>query len=135
MLQAVAERCANCRDVPSLPAKPEEGCGTVNANQMKHAANLAAWKERIVECRASGIPVKVWCEQKGLFWHSCGRKYVLAQESSGLVGNCSSVRKRNFQIGAHKVDQVDHIVQISETISHSNDKLDLVIGCLDACVA
>ena len=34
----------------------------MNANQMKHDANLAAWKQRIMECRASGQPVKKWCE-------------------------------------------------------------------------
>ena len=33
----------------------------MNANQMKHAANLAAWKQRIIDCRASGQPVKTWC--------------------------------------------------------------------------
>ena len=35
----------------------------MNANQMKHAANLAAWKQRIIECRSSGQPVKTWCEK------------------------------------------------------------------------
>ena len=34
----------------------------MNANQMKHAANLAEWKQRIIECRASGQPVKTWCK-------------------------------------------------------------------------
>ncbi len=28
---------------------------------MKHAAKLATWKQRIIECRASGQPVKTWC--------------------------------------------------------------------------
>ena len=32
---------------------------------MKHTARLAAWKERIIECRASNVSVKSWCEQKG----------------------------------------------------------------------
>ncbi len=41
----------------------KKGCGAVNANQMKHAANLSAWKERIIECRASGLSVRAWCEQ------------------------------------------------------------------------
>ena len=41
----------------------KEGCGAVNANQMKHAANLSAWKERIIECRASALSVRAWCEQ------------------------------------------------------------------------
>ena len=33
----------------------------MNANQMKHAAKLEAWKQRIMECRGSGQPVKTWC--------------------------------------------------------------------------
>ena len=37
----------------------------MNANQMKHTASLAAWKERIIECRASDVSVKSWCEQNG----------------------------------------------------------------------
>jgi len=35
----------------------------VNANEMKHAASLAEWKQRIMDCRASGLPVKAWCTQ------------------------------------------------------------------------
>ena len=33
----------------------------MNANQMKHAANLEAWKERIMRCRSSGLSVNAWC--------------------------------------------------------------------------
>ena len=35
----------------------------MNANQMKHAAKLEGWKSRIMECRASGLPVRTWCAQ------------------------------------------------------------------------
>ena len=35
----------------------------MNANQMKHAARLEDWKRRIMECRASGLPVRTWCAQ------------------------------------------------------------------------
>lgn len=35
----------------------------MNANQMKHAARLEDWKQRILECRASGLPVRTWCAQ------------------------------------------------------------------------
>ena len=55
----------------------------VNANQMKHAANLAVWKERIVECRASGIPVKAWCSQKG--WNA-STYYRWEREICGRLG-------------------------------------------------
>lgn len=36
----------------------------MNANQMKHAANLAEWKQRIMDCRASGLSVRACCEGK-----------------------------------------------------------------------
>ena len=35
----------------------------MNANQMKHTAKLDGWKSRIMECRASGLPVRTWCAQ------------------------------------------------------------------------
>ena len=35
----------------------------MNANEMKHAASLEEWKQRIMECRASGLPVRMWCAQ------------------------------------------------------------------------
>ena len=40
----------------------------MNAKQMKHAANLAEWKDRIIACRASGLSVKAWCEQN--YWNT-----------------------------------------------------------------
>ena len=33
----------------------------MHATQMKHAANLEVWKERIMDCRASGLTVREWC--------------------------------------------------------------------------
>lgn len=35
----------------------------MHATQMKHAANLKVWKERIMDCRASGLPVTEWCSR------------------------------------------------------------------------
>lgn len=68
----------------------------MNANQMKHAANLAEWKTRIIECRASGQPVKTWCKnnhcnpstyyrwEREIF----GRiKKTTAEDSDTLVGS------------------------------------------------
>ena len=36
------------------------------ANQLKHAANLEDWKQRIMVCRASGLTVRQWCAQNHL---------------------------------------------------------------------
>ena len=54
----------------------------MNANQMKHAVSLAAWKERIVECRASGVPVRKWCEQNG---HTPSTYYRWEREIFGRI--------------------------------------------------
>lgn len=35
-------------------------------NQAKHEANLAIWRERVRECRNSGLRIYEWCKQNGL---------------------------------------------------------------------
>ena len=37
----------------------------MNALQVKHAAGLEVWRQRIMECRASGRSVREWCEKEG----------------------------------------------------------------------
>ena len=68
----------------------------MNANQMKHAANLAEWRQRIIECRASGQPVKTWCKNNRCNpstyyrWEReiVGRiKKTTAEDSDTLVGS------------------------------------------------
>lgn len=63
MLQGVAAIIAKWREVLPLTTTTGKGRETVNANQMKHAARPEDWKQRIMECRASGLPVKTWCAQ------------------------------------------------------------------------
>lgn len=38
----------------------------MHANQLKHAARLENWKQRIMACRASGLTVRQWCAQNNL---------------------------------------------------------------------
>lgn len=38
----------------------------MQVNQMKRAAKREQWKQRIVECRSSGMPVKEWCKAQGI---------------------------------------------------------------------
>ena len=38
----------------------------MQVRQMKRAAKREQWKQRITECRSSGIPVKEWCAQHGV---------------------------------------------------------------------
>ena len=59
----VAAKNAKWREVSPFTATDRKGREPVNANEMKHAASLEEWKQRIMECRASGLPVRTWCEQ------------------------------------------------------------------------
>ncbi len=38
----------------------------MGVREMKHAAKLQAWSEKVVECRTSGKGVKTWCAEQGV---------------------------------------------------------------------
>jgi len=38
----------------------------VRTTDLKRLANLAQWKERVAECRSSGMKVREWCEAQGI---------------------------------------------------------------------
>ena len=38
----------------------------MNANEAKHQARVAEWRERVRECRSSGLSVKAWCAGQGI---------------------------------------------------------------------
>ena len=38
----------------------------MNANEAKHEARLRGWRERVQECRGSGLSVKEWCAGHGV---------------------------------------------------------------------
>ena len=38
----------------------------VKTTDLKRLANLAQWKERVAECRSSGMKVSEWCEAHGI---------------------------------------------------------------------
>jgi len=61
-LRNVSENGGTFRNIPRQHWK---GSDLVNANQVKHAAGLEAWRQRIVECRASGRSVREWCAAYG----------------------------------------------------------------------
>ena len=37
----------------------------ISVQELKHAARLKEWSERVAECRNSGIGVKAWCAANG----------------------------------------------------------------------
>ena len=38
----------------------------MGVSQMKRAISQKQWKQRIVKCRNSGVPVKEWCRKQGI---------------------------------------------------------------------
>ena len=38
----------------------------MNANEAKHKVRVAEWRERVRECRSSGMSVKAWCAEQGI---------------------------------------------------------------------
>ena len=54
----------------------------MNVNAVKHQAKLLEWKDRVTDCRSSGMCVKEWCKENG-----CSPKtyYRWEQEILGKV--------------------------------------------------
>ena len=103
MLQGVSVSIAKWREVAPLSATTRKGREPVNANQMKHAASLEKWKQRIMECRASGLPVKTWCVQNE---HNTSTYYRWERELFGRIRKpvCETtdlvVRSETMPVGA-----------------------------------
>ena len=61
----------------------------MQVNQMKQAVSREKWKQRIVECRNSGIPVKEWCREQGISYSTYYRHEQAllksAQDSSDIA--------------------------------------------------
>ena len=38
----------------------------MTVTEMKHQARLVEWKEKIMECRSSGVSVKQWCSENNV---------------------------------------------------------------------
>lgn len=60
----------------------------MQVSQMKRAVSQAQWKQRIVECRNSGVPVKEWCRKQGISYSTYYRHEQAllksAQDSSDI---------------------------------------------------
>ena len=58
----------------------------MNASDLKRLAKLSDWKERVAECRSSGMSVREWCEAQGICLQTYYRweKVVLAEASGQL---------------------------------------------------
>ena len=55
----------------------------MNTRKVKHAAMREEWKEKIVDCRQSKIPVQEWCQIHGV---SPKTYYRWEREIVGLIG-------------------------------------------------
>ena len=55
----------------------------MNANEAKHQAQLAEWRERVASCRSSGLSVRAWCEEQDIGYK---RYYRWEREVLRLAG-------------------------------------------------
>ena len=59
----------------------------MGARELKHEAQLKDWREKVTECRSSGMSVKKWCEKRGIDRKTYYRweKEILAKASQQLA--------------------------------------------------
>lgn len=57
----------------------------MGVQKIKHAASLAEWRERILACRSSGLPVLEWCKRENInvkTYYRWERLYMAEAENS-----------------------------------------------------
>ena len=66
------------------------GCG-MNVNAVKHQAKLLEWKDRVTDCRSSGMSVKERCKENG-----CSPKTYYRWEQE-ILGKVRQIAKTQSQ--------------------------------------
>ena len=64
---------------------------SMNVNAVKHQAKLLEWKDRVADCRSSGMSVKHWCEENG-----CSPKTYYRWEQE-ILGKVRQIAKAQSQ--------------------------------------
>ena len=59
----------------------------MGARELRHEAQLRKWREKIMECRSSGMSVKKWCEERRINRKTYYRweREILAKASQQLA--------------------------------------------------
>lgn len=63
----------------------------MDVNAVKHQAKLLEWKDRVADCRSSGMSVKEWCEENG-----CSPKTYYRWEQE-ILGKVRQIAKAQSQ--------------------------------------
>ena len=63
----------------------------MNVNAVKHQAKLLEWKDRVTDCRSSGMSVKEWCKENG-----CSPKTYYRGEQE-ILGKVRQIAKTQSQ--------------------------------------
>ena len=63
----------------------------MDVNAVKHQAKLLEWKDRVADCRSSGMSVKHWCEENG-----CSPKTYYRWEQE-ILGKVRQIAKTQSQ--------------------------------------
>ena len=64
---------------------------SMNVNAVKHQAKLLEWKDRVTDCRSSGMSVKEWCKENG-----CSPKTYYRWEQE-ILGKVRQIAKTQSQ--------------------------------------
>lgn len=61
--------------------------GNVSLSVAKHESSLKLWRQRILECRSSGLTVSTWCEQNnvGIKSYYYWLKRVWDRETNSMI--------------------------------------------------
>ena len=70
----------------------------MQVSQMKRVISQEQWKQRIVECRNSGVPVKELCREQGISYSTYYRHEQTCNRSTTAVKQKSRSQTRLQQI-------------------------------------
>ena len=107
----------------------------MDVRAIKHAAKLSEWEERILACRSSGIPVKIWCEENNISIKSYYRwERLYMAEASSRVGNVTQLPEGPGQLVRIEPDQLPDkegaITPVTEAEAASNERITLRYGSM-----
>lgn len=105
----------------------------MQVSQMKRAAKREQWKQRITECRSSGIPVKEWCAQHGVCpstYYRYEHVYIFYDsKSENWFSNCDLL---SFWLKIHRGIELDAVQNRTSQYTLFCERLDVFKKLLEA---
>lgn len=93
----------------------------VSITTVRHESLLAMWRQRVIDCRSSGLTVKQWCENNNVHY----KLYCYWQHQVWDAEVKTMVRKEQQP----KIPQVQFAEISLPTVPHDTEKADIVLRC------